>query len=82
MKVVGIQEINYDKKDGTHVEGVSVHCIDDTVNKDVRGILTRQYFFSVNKSCCESLKTLPLDTDILVFYNKYGKPDSYEIINN
>lgn len=77
MKVIGKQEMNFDTKDGNHVEGIKLHCTKDAPNHHWTGQGYEGIFISVRSDCYESAVKLPIGSDIDVTFNRYGKADSF-----
>ncbi len=74
-KVIGIQKIDYTSRNGNQVVGTKLHCVypmDVVEGYAVEAIFTKK----------ELPKGLTLDSDIRVYYNKYGSVECIELVEN
>lgn len=70
LKIVGIEKISYDKKDGTHVEAVKYHATDDTKRDNVVGVTVSDIY--VSAAALSRVTTVPQLGDLVfpVFSSK------------
>lgn len=74
-KVIGIQKIDYENRQGNRVVGTKLHCVypmDVVEGFAVESIFTKT----------ELPQGLKLDSDIVVYYNKYGSVECIELVAN
>lgn len=78
MKVVGKQAVDYkSKKTGNPVTGVTLHC---TVPNDrVNGLAVETIFISGKSEQYEAADKLPLGSEIIILYNRYGQVDDIRV---
>lgn len=79
MKVFGIQSMNFDTKDGNHIEGIKLHCFKDAPNEYWQGDAYEGIFISVRSALIELAKQVKPCDLIEVSFNRYGKPDGFTI---
>ena len=71
MKVIGKEAVNYvSRKTNQPVNGVTLHC---TLSRnDVSGLAVDSIFVSSKSSIYSDCMALPLDSEIMVGYNRFG----------
>lgn len=71
MKIIGIKKLNYNNKDGKHVEGVQLYCT--YVSKNVDGVAFNKPIY-ISKACLEKseIPELCVGDEIDVLYNDRG----------
>lgn len=75
MKLVGKQRVDYiSRKTNQQVTGVTLHCIYD--NERVEGTAVETLFVSSKSPMYKQVMTYPLNSDIMVSYNRWGSVDS------
>lgn len=79
MEVFGIQIMNFDSKDGKHIEGVKLHCVKEPPNQHWKGKGYEGIFVSVKSDLHKLAIELPIGAVIDVSFNRYGKPDGFTI---
>lgn len=73
MTLVGIEKIDYKKKDGTQVNGCKFHYTDEVDNDDVEGVITGSFYVSKAKSEeLPALDQLELGIEFDILYNRFG----------
>lgn len=76
FKVVGFQPVSFkDQRTGNQVEGTSVHCLSD-MSSNGFGQKVDKFFMKKEIDC----SALVIGDDILVYFNRYGKPSGFEPI--
>lgn len=79
MKIVGKRIVDYvSKKTQQPVKGISLQCI--TPRNDTEGLAVEQIYISEKSAMYADLKKAPLDTEINVFYNRYGSVETVTIV--
>lgn len=79
-RVVGIRRnMEFDTKDGGKMSGAKVFmtCKDDRVD----GCMTDSFFISTESKCYANVAALRPDTDVEVYFNRYGKVDAIVALN-
>lgn len=71
FKLVGKQEIRYTNKKGELVQGVRLHCT-YADEKNIAGIGTENFYYSSKADNYEDVLMIPLNSEIVVSYNRYG----------
>lgn len=79
MNVFGIQSMNFDTKDGNHIEGLKLHCTKDATNDKWTGKGYEGIFISVRSSLIDLAKQVKPGDTLEVAFNRYGKPDNFSI---
>lgn len=79
MLVFGKQEMNFDTKDGNHIEGIKLHCTKEPPNQYWTGKGYEGIFVSVKSDSYKSAVELPIGSLIDVSFNRYGKPDNFTV---
>lgn len=74
-KVIGIQKVDYENKQGKRVVGTKLHCVHSV---DVVEGLAVDTVFTKN----EAYQNLKLDSYIQVYYNKFGSVEHIEVVEN
>ena len=71
MKIIGIKKLNYNNKDGKHVEGVQLYCTYGSKNVD--GVAFNKPIY-ISKACLEKseIPELCVGDEIDVLYNDRG----------
>lgn len=73
MTLVGIEKIDYKKKDGTQVTGCKFHYTDNVDNDNVEGVITGSFYVSNAKAeQIPELDLLELGTEFDILYNRFG----------
>lgn len=79
MTLVGIEKINYKKKDGTQVNGCKFHYTDNVDN--VEGVITGSFYVSNAKAeQMPELDLLELGTEFDILYNRFGSVKDIKIL--
>lgn len=80
MKIVGRRIVDYEskKKPGTRVKGISLQCTSPRAN--VEGLAVEEIFVSEKMEIHAELAKVPLQTEIMVSYNRWGNIDSLSIV--
>lgn len=79
MNVFGKQEMNFDTKEGNHIEGIKLHCTKQIPNEHWAGKAYEGIFVSVKSDMYQSARNLAVGCDIEVSFNRYGKADSFTV---
>lgn len=79
MEVFGIQSMNFDTKDGSHIEGIKLHCFKDAPNDNWKGDAYEGIFISSRSGLIELAKQVQPCDLIEVSFNRYGKPYDFTI---
>lgn len=80
MRVVGRNNVKYtSKKTNNLVEGISLHLVGTRPN--VEGEAVETVFISAKSTTFETCATIPIGTEVNVFYNRYGNVDCIEPIS-
>ena len=75
MKVVGKSNVQYiSKKTQQEVKGISLHCIGK--KNDVEGEAVETVYISAKSEMFEQCVKLPLGTEVLIYYNRWGNVES------
>lgn len=75
FRVLGRREVSFVSKDGAKIEGTQVFVsYDDT---HVQGVATDRLFFSPR----HNPSSIMVGDDLEVYYNRFGKIESFKIIN-
>lgn len=71
-KIVGLKQVDFNTKEGQHMEGVKIYitCEDDKVD----GLMTDAFFLQKEKF--PDVSNLHIGDDIIIYFNRYGKVDS------
>lgn len=69
MKLVGIEEIDYENKEGRRIVGTKLHCTYES--EKVEGYATLGPIYCGEKVDCSALN---IGDEIEVFYNNFKKP--------
>lgn len=77
MNVFGKQEMNFDTKDGNHIEGIKLHCTKQISNEHWEGRAYEGIFISKKSDMYQSARDLKCGSEIDVSFNRYGKADSF-----
>lgn len=81
MKLVGIEKIDYKKKDGTQVKGCKFHYTDNVDNENVEGVITGNFYVSSAKADeLPALEELELGIEFDILYNRFGGIKDIKII--
>lgn len=74
MKVIGKEAVDYvSRKTNQPVKGITLYCTEP--REGVNGLAVERIFISARSSMYGDCMALPLDTDIMVAYNRYGSVD-------
>lgn len=77
--IIGIQSVNFkDEKDGKTIVGTSFFYTQEKDN--VQGLSAGKMFVSIEKSARLHYTPQVGDT-VRVFYNRFGKPEDFELID-
>ena len=80
MVVFGKKKINFDTKDGKHVEGIKLHCTKEPPNASWTGYGYEGIFVDIKSDLYKVADTLPVQTTINCDFNRYGKVNSFEVV--
>lgn len=78
MKLIGIQRVDYIKKNGYHVMGYKLHTSTPAKSDDAIGEITEGIF--VAESVFSTCDHLAVGDSISVAYNKYGKVTGVSVV--
>lgn len=72
FKIVGMKDVNFETKEGQRMTGTKIYvtCEDEKVD----GLMTDSFFLTQEKF--PHAGDFHVGDDIIVYYNRYGKPDS------
>lgn len=76
MKVIGYERKMLNFNDGRSVDGYFMYLSDDS-RRSITGVMTERIYLSLNRACGYSPA---LGDEIKVFYNKFGKVDSVQLV--
>lgn len=79
MIVFGKQEMNFDTKEGNHIEGIKLHCTKDIPNAHWVGRAYEGIFVSVKSDNYKLARDIPVDATIDVSFNRWGKPETFSL---
>lgn len=74
MKVVGKQKLDFTGRDGNPVKGIKLHCLCTKTNVD--GDAVETVFCNERSEMIEVAREVPINGEIEVTFNRWGKPDS------
>ena len=80
MKIVGKRMVDYEskKKPGTRVKGISLQCT--TSRGNVEGLAVEEVFVGDKLDIYQDLVKAPLNSEIMVSYNRFGSIDNISIV--
>ena len=78
MKLIGIQRVDYTKKNGYHVMGYKLHTSTPAKSDDAIGEITEGIF--VADTVFSTCDHLAVGDSIYVAYNKYGKVTGVSVV--
>lgn len=79
MVVFGKQKMNFDTKEGNHVEGIKLHCTKNPPSANWEGYGYEGIFVNVKSELYTLAESLPVQTTIACEFNRYGKVDSFSV---
>lgn len=80
MVVFGKQKMNFDTKEGTHIEGIKLHCTKEPPSSAWIGYGYEGIFVNAKSELYKLAVTLPVQSTIACSFNRYGKVDSFELV--
>lgn len=81
MLLVGVRNVRYNRKsDNQLIDGAEIHVSEPMPDNQGRGIKTDKFFVSTNVLC--ENPALVLNKEYKFFYNKYGRVDSWVMVED
>lgn len=80
-KIIGIQPTAFDAKDGTHIEGTSIHLTSPIDPKRGKGEAGEKIFLTATKLAEVDFKP-EVGNEIEVLYNRFGKVQTLRLVDD
>lgn len=80
VKFIGRRYMNFDTKDGSHIEGLRLYVTYDSDSTLDEGVVCERMFCNINRAEYEALKKADLPADLEVDFNRYGKASSFRLV--
>lgn len=74
MKVIGIETVNFNAKDGTPISGKTYYFTEPITAENSFGMKADKAFFSDKKLA--NFAPVGIGDNVVLLYNKYGKPEA------
>lgn len=79
-KIIGVVNTSFEAKDGSKVEGMTIHVLDEIDTK--RGVgQSADHFFISSKKIAELDFKPSVGQDIQTLYNKYGRVQTLRLLD-
>lgn len=80
VKFIGRREMNFNTKDGSHIEGLRLYVTYDPDSPLDEGVVCERLFCNINRAEYETLKKADLPADLEVDFNRYGNVSSFHLV--
>lgn len=80
VKFIGRRDMNFDTKDGSHIEGLRLYVTYDPDSALDEGVVCERMFCNINRAEYDGLKKVKLPADLEVEFNRYGKASSFRLV--